>query len=231
MVTQTSPRELARLTHPLYSYSEADRLANLTRGTARRWLAGYTRDGRAGARVELPPVTGRDREPGDGSVSFLDLIELIAIRGLKQQGFGLPRIRQVVDYCRDQLHTDYPLASLPLKVGGRDIFVEHEDRLLNVLRHRGSRAWSEVLEPFLATLDYREAFGSRWWPLGKGRTVVVDPDYGFGLPVVAGSGVRTEIILERAQVGDPAGQIARDFNIGVDAVEQALEFERTRQAA
>ena len=231
MVAQASRSGLARLERPLYSFAEADRIANLTRGTTKRWLAGYQYRDRLGARVALPPVTGRGPKAAVEGVSFLDLVELVAIGGLKREGFNLPKIRQVVDYCQKELHTAYPLASLKFKVGGRDVFVERGGHLLDVLRRKGGQAWSEVLEPFLETLDYGEAFANRWWPLGKERAVVVDPEYGFGLPALAHSGVRTDIIFERFQAGDPPEQIAQDFNLAADAVEQALEFESTRIAA
>jgi uncharacterized protein (DUF433 family) len=70
----------------------------------------------------------------------------------------------------------------------------------------------------------------RWWPLGRDARVMIDPEYGFGLPVVANSGVRTETILEMFQSGDSAGQIAKDFNLSPDDVEGALRFELQRAA-
>mgnify|MGYP003947620521 CR=1 FL=1 len=59
---------------------------------------------------------------------------------------------------------------------------------------------------------------------------MVDPDYGFGYPVIADSGVRTEIILERFKAGDLEKQIAEDFNVDPIDVERALQFELNRAA-
>lgn len=60
--------------------------------------------------------------------------------------------------------------------------------------------------------------------------MVIDPEYGFGFPVVAKSGVRTEIILERFRAGDLKEQISADFNIEQVHVERALQFELQRAA-
>jgi uncharacterized protein (DUF433 family) len=214
-----------------YSYAEADHLANVSRGTAKRWLSGYAYRGLMGVRVARPPVTsGHETRHGDG-VSFLDLVELVAIGGLKDLGFSLRKIRIIVANCQEQLRVSHPLASLAFKTDGRDIFVSRGGRLVDVLRRKGAQAWEEVLDPFLQTLDYQDEFARRWWPLGKDKPILVDPDFGFGLPVIAGSGVRTEIILERFQAGDLPEQIAEDFNLTPVQVERALQFEVTRLAA
>ncbi len=94
------------------------------------------------------------------------------------------------------------------------------------------RAWTDVLEPFLHDLDYDAELelANRWWPLGKVIPIVVDPDYGYGFPVIVKSGVRTEIILERFQAGDLEDQIAKDFNVERIEVERALQFELNRAA-
>lgn len=215
----------------MYSFAEADRLAGLSRGTARRWLQGYyyQRDG-AGL-VSQSPVTPPAQSTLSEGVSFLDLVELVAIRGLKARGFGLPSIRRIVTYCQARLGVAHPLASLAFKTDGRDIFVDHQGALLDVPRRQGARAWNEVLAPFLDTLDYEDALARRWWPLGKRGCVMVDPDYGFGLPVVAASGVRTEIIRERFLAGDTAAQVADDYNLEPAQVEAALRFELHLQHA
>jgi uncharacterized protein (DUF433 family) len=53
----------------------------------------------------------------------------------------------------------------------------------------------------------------------------VDPDYGFGLPVVSGSGVRTEIVAERFTAGDAREEIAYDFGLSPAEVKAALRYE------
>lgn len=100
--------------------------------------------------------------------------------------------------------------------------------LLGARRRKRNRAWNEVFEPLLQTLDYEDEVATRWWPLGRAHQIVIDPVYGFGFPVVAGSGVRTEIILERVHAGDLDDQIARDFNLDRVQVQRALQFELRR---
>jgi uncharacterized protein (DUF433 family) len=230
MRAPTKEGEALRLFAPRYSFAEADRLAHASRGTTQRWLLDYVYRDAQGREHIQPPVTP-NASASEGA-SFIDLVEIVAIGRLKQRRFSLHAVREIVLNCQEKLGVARPLATLQFKTGGRDAFVEQSGALVEVGRRKGQRAWDEVLSPFLETLDYAEelALARRWWPLGKDRPIVVDPDYGFGLPVIDGSGVRTEIILERYRADDSEEEIARDFHITPDEVNQAIRFETNRAA-
>lgn len=218
-----------RLVAPLYSFSDADRLAGVSRGTSKRWLAGYTYRMPSGERRESPAIRSPQRGTSE-AVSFLDLLEIVAIAGLKERGFSLPEVRRVVSNCQELFDDPYPLSNRDFKVDGRDVFVSRDGRLYDVLQRRGAIAWDEILGPFLETLDYEGSQASRWWPLGRAKAVVVDPAYGYGLPVIHDSGVRTEIIRERIEAGDSIDQVAYDFNVEPRDIEEAIRFELRRAA-
>lgn len=206
------------LTRPLYGYAEADRLAGVSRSTSRRWVKGYNYRNEWGERIAQPPITaGPDAEPEEG-VSFFDLVGIKAIDGLRRLSFSTRTIRKVVEYCQEELGVAYPLATETFKADRRRIYIEAGDgRLMEVLGgQQGAWAWDVILDPFLEKLDYQNDFARRWWPLGREDLVVVDPAYGFGAPVVVGSGVRTELVAERAEVGDSPEIIAYDFNLTPD---------------
>ncbi len=214
-----------RLLRPAYSYGEADHVAGATKGTTRRWIAGYSYL-RNGMRVSQPPVT-----PGTGNdtaASFVDLIEVVVISRLKEFGFSLKQVREIVENCQELLQVDRPLATQRFKTDGREVFVAQDDVLLEVGTRKRMTAWNDILQPFLEELDYAGDWAERWWPLGKSSPIVVDPEYGFGLPVVAESGVRTEIVLGRVQAGDLPEEIATDFNLTPADVFRAIQFESSR---
>ena len=216
---------------PRYSLSETDRLAGVSPGTSRRWLSGYRYRSKSGELVSVPPITSRPVDTVQPAASFLDLVEVVAIGGLHSIGFSLHAIRRIVVNCQELLDTRRPLVSETFKTDGREIFVEHEEALLEVGKRKGMRAWHEVLEPFLETLDYRHELATRWWPLGRENLIVVDPEFGFGFPVVASSGVRTEIVLEQFRAGELPGRIAESFGMARLDVDRALQFEARRLAA
>ena len=229
MVGSASHEPGWRLARPLYSYAEADRIAGVTRGTSSRWLKGYKYWYSSEELRKLPPITPESGHKG--GVSFIDLVEVVAAGRLRAKGFSIKKIRQINEFCQATLHVDRPLVTETFKVRGHDIFVMvSTGYLLNVGRQRGMQAWDEVLDPFLGTLEYEDQIARRWWPRGKSEPVVVDPDYGFGLPVIAGSGVRTEMIAERHRAGESPEEIAYDFGVDVPRVEAALRYELPQAA-
>jgi uncharacterized protein (DUF433 family) len=231
MVVEHLSEEHKAVNRPRYSFAEADRIARVTPGTSSRWLKGYRYWYSPDEQRMSPPVT-----PGHGSqqaVSFVDLMEVATIGKLRNKGFSLKRIRQINAYCRVYLQDPRPLVTEKFRVAGQDIFINDEDFgvLVNVGREAGMRAWEEVLEPFLDDVEYEEELVRRWWPLGKNVGVVVDPDYGFGLPVIAGTGIRTEIIAERTRAGDSTEEITYDFGVTPSQIEDALRWEEMPSAA
>ncbi|MBM2812761.1 MAG: hypothetical protein HW416_3520, partial [Chloroflexi bacterium] len=99
-----------RVSLPLYTFADTDRLAHVSGGTAKRWLRGYRYKSSEGRPTAQPPVT-----PGfaDGeAASFTDLVEIVAIGGLKGLGFSLQEIRDFVRNCQDFLGVDRPLTKL-----------------------------------------------------------------------------------------------------------------------
>lgn len=53
------------------------------------------------------------------------------------------------------------------------------------------------------------------------------PGFGFGFPVIAGSGTRTDIIRDRFLAQDPKEVIGNDFRVNPEQVEAALRYELT----
>jgi uncharacterized protein (DUF433 family) len=215
-------------TRPLYSYAEADRLAGVPRGTSSRWVKGYKYRNDWGKRVTQPPMTAGPEDKTEGGVSFFDLVSIKAIDSLRELGFSTQKIREVVRYCREELRVAYPFATERFKTDRRRIYMRAGDgHLLEVLGgQKGARAWDQILNQFLEDLDYQNELARRWWPLGReDQRVVVDPDYGFGLPVIMGSGVRTETIAEQIEAGDTVEQVSYDFNVTPEQIDAALKLE------
>jgi uncharacterized protein (DUF433 family) len=214
---------------PLYSFAEADRIARVTPNTSRRWLKGYS-FWYDGEHRTMPPVTWTS-ETKD-AVTFVDLMEVATIDKLRKKGFSFKQIRKINATARFYLRKPRPLVTETFKVKGRDIFVDEGFGILvNVGYEAGMQAWDEILDPFLDTVEYEGEIVRRWWPLGKEFAVLVDPDYGFGLPVVEGVGVRTEIIAERYRAGDSIHEIAYDFDVTPKQIDDALQWEMPKKVA
>jgi uncharacterized protein (DUF433 family) len=60
---------------------------------------------------------------------------------------------------------------------------------------------------------------------GSLRVVVMDPAIRFGRPTVAGHGTPTDILFERHQAGDSVADLADDYGLSAQEVEEAIRYE------
>ncbi len=57
------------------------------------------------------------------------------------------------------------------------------------------------------------------------RLVILDPRIRFGRPTLVGTGLPTDIIHERHQAGDSVAELADDYGIGAELIEEAIRYE------
>ena len=132
----------------------------------------------------------------------------------------------------------HPLSTNRFKTDGRTVFLEmaeddNDPKLIDLAR--GQWTMHSIVAPFLKQVDFGENGAPlRWWPLGKAKRIVVDPERSFGQPVDASSGVPSAVLAAAAQAEGSIEAAATAWRVGVGSVRRALAFEREvalRQAA
>ena len=224
------------LSRPTYGLAQIDLLLGLQAGTARRWIDGYRRGGKA-----YDPVV-RDHSTGEETATWGEFIETRLLAEYRDAGVPMIRMRPAVEALREELKVPYPLASarMWLHPEGRDLVrVVEEDVGLDshlalvVVATGQTLAWSPQADRFRAAIEWTaesdEAEPKRLRPIAGIRDVVVDPLLGFGEPVVRG--VRTEIIRELVQAGESQDAIAEVYELPRESVEAAVRYELLRAAA
>jgi uncharacterized protein (DUF433 family) len=58
------------------------------------------------------------------------------------------------------------------------------------------------------------------------KPIVIDPQISFGRPVVGRAFVSTRSILNRIDAGERVEDVARDYDVTTEAIEEAVVFER-----
>ena len=211
---------------PIYTAQEASRYARTSPSTTRRWLEGYEYATSRGVRQARPVSSHRS---GDRFLTFHDLVEVAAIASAVREGVRLPRIRAAIDYARQLFHADRPLLLERFLTDGRDLFLHELDVREEADRHLNASEAGQIAFPYIAEvlrhLDYEGGAPVRWWPAGKDRPIMVDPRISFGHPVLAASGIRTETILDRFMANETIQEIADEYEISAEDVEEALRFE------
>ena len=74
------------------------------------------------------------------------------------------------------------------------------------------------------TLIPTEILTVRLWPLGKEKSIVVDPNHKFGRPIIKGSNIYPETIYQLYLANEPINFIASSFSITENEVDDAIEF-------
>lgn len=203
-------------------------MLRVPRATLRAWYRGWpeTRFPRA-----RPPVLRPDGDDVDGTyLSFFNLIESGFLNAYREAGTTMQRVRDALDYCRRQLDIPRPLLRERFRIDGRDLVLEFDKGLLNASAS-GQLMWPQVVDRWLREIDYDHDGPFQVWIAGRDKPILVNPRIGFGVPVIASCGVRTEEILERFLADEQPEEIAEDFGAKVDEVIEAIRWETPRQAA
>lgn len=228
-----------------YPIRVAARLAHLDPQTARRWLEGYEY-GYRGERRQSVPISylARARQEGGLVLDFEQLLTLMLVKAFKNRGLGLPTIKRAAARAQEVYGTPNPFVTKRFRSDGNHVFIDleasargRERELINVLSDQ--REFREIVEPSLfRDLVFVGDEAGEWWPLGRDHTVVLAPARQFGAPIIAGKGIRTDVLAQAvlAEGGGDEGvkAVADWYDLTPAQVRDAVQFEgawQEKQAA
>ncbi len=166
------------------------------------------------------------------TLSFSNLIEAHVLRSLRtEHGVPLVEVRQALAYAQQQLNIDQLLLREELRTAGGKLFLDRYGELVN-LSASGQLAMQKVFEAHLKRVEWGELRSAvRLYPFvvsesADAKPIVIDPQISFGRPVVSKAFVSTRSILDRIDAGEEVEDIARDYDLTKEAVEEAVVFER-----
>lgn len=223
---------------PAYLTNEAAQILNLPVATVRAWCFGYSYRARQGTPKKFRAVI-QPADPKARLLSFANLCELHVLSAIRRHHkISLRRVRDSVEYVKSKLDGDRPLIDRQFSTNGIDLFVRHASKLLNVSR-QGQEALRGDFELALARIE-RDSHGApiRLFPFSRTsvsdkqqpKTIVIDPRLAFGRPVLSNAAIRTEVIVGRFRAGDSMADMAKDYDVAEQEIEEAIRFEQ-RSAA
>ena len=178
------------------------------------------------------------RAPGRDPIllSFLNLTEIHVLAAIRRKhNVKMPSIRRAIDYLAKQADTDvdkrHPLISRTLETDGLDLFIWEYRQLINISRS-GQLALREIISGALHRIE-RDPFGIpiRLFPYTRSATtesparITIDPAISAGRPVIAGTGLTTELIAERYKAGESILDLAQDYERTEEDIEEAIRCE------
>jgi uncharacterized protein (DUF433 family) len=233
-----APQEIAQVdnraqTHrdkPAYTLAEAARYLKLPAATLRSWVVGRPYPTKTDARHFKPLIQPAVKIPP--TLSFYNLIEAHVLRSLRtDHGVAVRELRKAIAYAEKTLKVERLLLRKDLCTDGGRVFLDEYGKLIN-LTASGQLAMRVLLEEHLQRVEWDESqFPLRLYPFVSGQTsaprpIAIDPQIAFGRPVIVKAGVSTAVIAERIDAKEALRDVADDYDLTLQEVEQAVLYER-----
>lgn len=223
---------------PCYSFPEAAHYLRIPVTTLRSWVRGRKYPTSGGDQFFRPVIELPDES--QNLLSFINLVEIHVLDAIRRDHrISLNKVRIAIDFIKEELTSDHPLAYHKLETDGLDLFVEEYGQLINVSQ-AGQLALRNLLQAHLRRIERDSAgYALRLYPFTRKRlqlieepkAIVIDPRISFGRPVLAGTGIPTAIIAERYKAGEAIGALADDYGRPTLEIEEAIRCELYTRAA
>lgn len=223
----------------IYTLAEAAHLVRVPTRSINQWLYGYDYTRKSSAETikkHVQPIWTPQYDAdqwGEKVIGFRDLLELRVVREFIQHGVSVAVIRKCFENAKATFNDAYPLTALRFATDGKTIFAdavrsETVEEMMDL--HKKQYVFRQIIKPSLYEgIEYDEKNAKRWFPEGKKRDIVIDPDRQFGKPIVAESGIPTAALFAcyKAEGADKAAaaMVARIFEIPTKSVFAAIRFE------
>lgn len=229
---------------PLYTVADAARIVSVPPSTLAAWAKGYVRHFADRAAVTGDPVVtclpGRRR--ADPCVPFVGLAEALVLAAVRRSKVPLQRIRPALAHLQREIGIEHALASSRLYTDGAELLFDygesHPDaaestglKTLVVVRS-GQHVFTEVVQDYLRRIAYGpDGYASLIRVPAYGHAeVVADPARSFGAPIFERGGARVDDVLQRFWTGESLDELATEFGVPVDQLEDVLRVASRRAA-
>jgi uncharacterized protein (DUF433 family) len=217
----------------IYTVSTASRILKMNPQKVRRWINGYTYQKNLEQYVSKPLVQSDFKyDQNDVIISFLDLAELLFINTFIQYGVNIRKIRQAALFASKILNTSHPFAIKKIYTDGKTIFAriakeENDTSLIDLINKQFQL--DKIVEPLLfECIDFNKYDqAEKWWPMGKGENIVLDPSRNFGQPILNSYNIRTELIFDLYKSNHSIDEIREWYEIDNDSIRSAINFEKS----
>lgn len=214
---------------PAYQLAEAAHYLRLAPATLRSWVAGRGYPVRKGRGFFEPLIQPADRH---GHVlSFNNLIEAHVLRALRtDHGVSIRSVRDALRYSEREFGIERLLLREELTTTAGQLFLDRYGELIN-LSKSGQIAMRKLLEAYLSRVEWHRSFPIRLYPFLSGelveqRPIAIDPKIAFGRPILVARSISTAVIAGRIDAGESLAEVASDYELSVQDVEEAVVYER-----
>lgn len=213
----------------VYSVPDAAKILGFPIKKVRRWIKTYWEDKFTGKGGAYTWGDGRDR-----GFNFHTLVELIAIYALREKEVSFHKIIEARAFLQQELNVEYPFASEKVMSDGKQFYFAINKTALVDVNLKRQTSIKQLVEPYCEKLDFDaiDTLANQFWPLGKDRSVVVDPNHRLGEPVITGTNISADVLASMVAGGDSIEMVADIYRLQPKQVQDAVDYsERTHVAA
>lgn len=224
----------------LYSPSEAATYARVRLQLMSRWVYGTQ-----GTRVSDPVFEPELGVTEDKIVTFLDFVQVLAIRRLRnERQIPLQRIREAYYRARDQFDVKYPFATEGVRIGvfgppdrpERQVIIiclnEKDDAGVEKFfqltgKKHGNQLFAEVAMTYARFLDYdpRTRLACKFTAFkSDDGLVTMDPQVRFGEPLIEETGYTAHALFNAYQTEGTPERAAAIYGVEPKHIQLAIDY-------
>lgn len=207
----------------IYTVREISRILRLPYWKVSNWLSKYW-DGELGKAYENQYSWSVNDSK---AVSFHTLIEFYVLVQFAEAGVRTRIVLNAHKELSQYLDTAFPFARKDIlnniNTDGKRIYLDTPAGIINL---DGTKQFNlKFIQLFFKNLDFdNNLLAIRLWPLGKNKSIIVDPKRQFGQPVIGKTNIYPETIFNLFEAGEPEDFIAFTYEISRKEVKDAIEY-------
>jgi uncharacterized protein (DUF433 family) len=170
------------------------------------------------------------------TVPFVGLAEGFVLAAFRRAGVPLQRIRPALERLSQEVGIEHALASRRLSTDGAEVLYNYAESVgvedLVVVRSR-QRIFTDLIRDSLRLIEYADDGYAQTLRLPEYRRseVVIDPRRGSGQPIFSHGAARLSDVLALFQAGEDLKNVATEFRVPPEEVEDALRVVASHRAA
>lgn len=218
-----------RLEMPIYGLSEAALYLRVPVKTLEYWVFGK-------GSIQ-PLITAAGQQPR--GLSFMNLLECHMLAAMRKiYNLKLPKIRRAVADVSSHNGSKHPLIEKTFYTNRVDLLLKELDSIVNISRKnkQGQYEIPEIVAVHLERVEWeKDTF--KFYPFVRERSaqepkhILINPKVAFGKPVIAGTGISTAVIASRFNARESMPDLAQEYGLTEEQIEEAIRWETRAVAA
>lgn len=161
------------------------------------------------------------------AVSFHTLVEFYVMMQFAEAGVKTRKVLEAHKELSLTYDTPFPFALKEVLDGiNTDGYKIYFTLNGNTITLDGTKQLNlEFIKVFFRNLDFdANNLASKFWPMGKKKSVLIDPERSFGHPVLNNKNIFPETIYGHFKAGDPVEYISYVYELTEEEVQHAIDF-------